>query len=139
MELNQKNLKEVLQKNSSEDFPILSSAFYELFESKKTLHNFQRDLSLTMRELQEKEFSKAVKNEPFVFILTCSKGAYVATTTRGMARGIRFYTKKTGRRLLFNSMIYAFKQHVQKEKIKRITVEETPINENEQYELKLAS
>lgn len=140
IEMTLENLRLVLKSNSSENIPINSVSLFELFGNpEELLHNFRRRLSLTMRELQEEEFSKAVKHEDFLFVLTCNEGAFIASTTKGIAKGIRFYVKKTGRRLLFNAMIYAFKQHLQKEKERRILVEETPANEAGQYELRLAS
>jgi len=140
-ELTRDNLLCELKTFSSDDKALRSTIhFYPKYKlENESEHNFQRRLTLLMRELQDREFAKSLVSQPFHFICTCNSGFYIAKTKKGMIRGIRFYRAKGGKPSFLNSMIYAYKIKVQEMNKKRIEEQQTPINEYNQYELKLVS
>jgi hypothetical protein len=124
---------------SSEKTPLKSTLhFYPKYKNgNETEHNFQRRLALHTRELQDEEFAKSLEGRNFYFVCTCSEGFYIATSKRGMIKGIRFYRAKGGKYKFLSSMIHAYKVKVQEMLNSKIIEEKTPYDDNNQYELKL--
>jgi len=140
-ELTKETILYELRTFSSDDKPLKSTVhFYPKYKHEdESEHNFQRRLTLLMRELQDEEFAKSLLGKPFVFICTCNDGFYIAKTKKGMSRGIKFYRAKGGKPDFLRAMIYAYKVKKELALKKKIKIEETPINDNDQYELKWAS
>lgn len=105
--------------------------FIKFRKGNQTEHNFQRRLSLLVREIQDEEFAKALLGKNFHFICTCNEGYYIANTIEGMEQGIRFYEKKGGKWEFLNAMKTAYM--VKKKEIE----EKAECEESGQYLLKL--
>lgn len=134
---NQELTKEVvfleLMTFSVNEKPLKSTNhFYIKFKKgNQTEHNFQRKLSLLVRDIQDEEFSKAILGKDFQFICTCNEGYYVAKTIEGMEKGINFYEKKGGKWEFLNAMKTAYL--IKKKEIEEIA----ECEESGQYLLKL--
>lgn len=140
-ELTKESMLYELKTYSSDNTPLKSTLhFYPRYKKEnENEHNFQRRLTLLAREIQDREFAKSLIDEPFLFVCTCNDGFYIAKTKKGMIRGIRFYRAKGGKHEFLRSMIYAYKIKVQEIKKRQIKLEENPCNENNQFEMKLAT